>query len=219
MKNDFYVYIHKRQSDGIVFYVGKGRGRRAHYLHERNDHWQKTFKKHGCSVEIVRGGLCEQKAFEVEKELIAKHDSEKLCNKTVGGEGTSGYKFTEDQKKRLSESHKGHVVTEETRIKMSEAKKGRKNPPHVRKLHSERMKGNALGSMRKITPELIEKLRNANKGEKSRIADKNVYSFKHLDGRFFQGTRYELKEKYGDCVRALFYTKPNKSVYGWSLES
>ena len=81
------------------------------------------------------------------------------------------------------------------------------------------MKGNALGSMRKITPELIEKLRNANKGEKSRIADKNVYSFKHLDGRFFQGTRYELKEKYGDCVRALFYTKPNKSVYGWSLES
>ena len=103
------------------------------------------------------------------------------------------------------------MVTEEVRIKMSEAKKGRKNPPHVRKLHSERMKGNTLGSRRKITPELREKLRDANKGENSYIADKNIYSFKHADGRFFQGTRYELKEKYGDCVRALFYTKPNKS--------
>ena len=46
MKNDFYVYIHKRQSDGIVFYVGKGRGKRAYYFHERNDHW----KKHSRSM-------------------------------------------------------------------------------------------------------------------------------------------------------------------------
>ena len=219
MKNDFYVYIHKRQSDGIVFYVGKGRGKRAYYFHERNDHWKKTLKKHGCNVEIVERRLSECEAFKLEKILIAKFQSEKLCNKTNGGEGTSGYKFTEDQKKRLSESHKGYVVTEEVRIKMSEAKKGRKNPPHVRKLHSERMKGNTLGSRRKITPELREKLRDANKGENSYIADKNIYSFKHADGRFFQGTRYELKEKYGDCVRALFYTKPNKSIYGWSLES
>ena len=219
MKNDFYVYIHKRQSDGIVFYVGKGRGKRAYYFHERNDHWKKTLKKHGCNVEIVERRLSECEAFKLEKILIAKFQSEKLCNKTNGGEGISGYKFNEDQKKRLSESHKGHVVTEEVRIKMSEAKKGRKNPPHVRKLHSERMKGNTLGSRRKITPELREKLRDANKGENSYIADKNIYSFKHADGRFFQGTRYELKEKYGDCVRALFYTKPNKSIYGWSLES
>lgn len=219
MKNDFYVYIHKRQSDGIVFYVGKGRGKRAYYFHERNDHWKKTLKKHGCNVEIVERRLSECEAFKLEKILIAKFQSEKLCNKTNGGEGTSGYKFTEDQKKRLSESHKGYVVTEEAKIKISRAHKGRKNPPHVRKLHSERMKGNTLGSRRKTTPELREKLRDANKGENSYIADKNVYSFKHLDGRFFQGTRYELKEKYGDCVRALFYTKPNKSVYGWSLES
>ena len=219
MKNDFYVYIHKRQSDGIVFYVGKGRGKRAYYFHERNDHWKKTLKKHGCNVEIVERRLSECEAFKLEKILIAKFQSEKLCNKTNGGEGISGYKFNEDQKKRMSESHKGHVVTEEVRIKMSEAKKGRKNPPHVRKLHSERMKGNTLGSRRKINPELREKLRDANKGENSYIADKNIYSFKHADGRFFQGTRYELKEKYGDCVRALFYTKPNKSIYGWSLES
>ena len=219
MKNDFYVYTHKRQSDGIVFYVGKGRGKRAYYFHERNDHWKKTLKKHGCNVEIVERRLSECEAFKLEKILIAKFQSEKLCNKTNGGEGISGYKFNEDQKKRMSESHKGHVVTEEVRIKMSEAKKGRKNPPHVRKLHSERMKGNILGSRRKITPELREKLRDANKGENSYIADKNIYSFKHADGRFFQGTRYELKEKYGDCVGALFYTKPNKSIYGWSLES
>ena len=151
--------------------------------------------------------------------MIAKHDSEKLCNKTVGGEGASGYKFTEDQKKRLSESHKGYVVTEEAKIKISRANKGRKNPPHVRKLHSKRMKGNNLGSMRKITPELRKKLSESNKGERSALADQNIYSFKHKDGRRFKGKRYELKEKYGDCVRALFYTKPNKSVYGWSLES
>lgn len=218
MRNNFYVYLHKRQSDGIVFYVGKGRGKRAYYFHERNDHWHKTFNKHGCDVEIAKSGLSECEAFDLERVLITKFKSEKLCNKTDGGEGLSGYRFTEAQKNRLSESHKGYIPTEETRAKMSEANKGRKNPPHVRVMISERMKGNDFGRLRAITPELRAKLRDANKGEKSYIADKNVYRFKHVDGKVFQGTRYELKEKYGDCVRALFYTKPNKSVYGWSLE-
>lgn len=216
---NFYVYLHRRETDNVVFYVGKGIGRRAYYFSERNDHWTKTFKKHGCKVEIFAKGLTEKQAFDIESEQIKIHRSKKLCNKTDGGEGVSGYRFTEEQKKRMSESHKGIKPSDASKEKISKKLRGRKNPSHVRKLHSERMKGNTLGSMRKITPELREKLRDANKGEKSRVADKNIYSFRHVDGRFFQGTRYELKEKYGDCVRALFYTKPNKSVYGWSLES
>lgn len=219
MTKDFYVYLHRRKTDNIVFYVGKGRGRRAHYLIERNDHWTKTFKKHGCIVEIVHENISEQDAFDIEKKLIEQYKTDKLCNKTDGGEGISGYKFTESQKKNLSESHKSHAVTDDVKKRISQSLKGRVNPPHVRAFHRERMKGNTIGALRVITAELRAKLREANKGEKSHTADKTVYKFKHKDGRLFEGTRYELKEKHGDCVRALFYTKPNKSVYGWSLVS
>lgn len=219
MKNDFYVYLHRRKSDNIVFYVGKGSGRRAWYFHERNTHWTNTFKKHGCVVEIIKENLSEQDAFELEKQLVAEYAGKKLCNKTDGGEGVSGYRFTKEQIKRLSESHKGLIISEESKRKMSESKKGRVNPPHVREFHRKRMIGNKIGSLRKITPELKAKLSDANKGANNHNADKNVYAFVHKDGRVFKGTRYELKDNYGDCVRALFYTKPNKSVYGWSLKS
>lgn len=214
----FYVYLHRRETDNVVFYVGKGIGRRAYYFSERNDHWTKTFKKHGCTVEIFAKGLTEKQAFDIESEQIKIHRSKKLCNKTDGGEGVSGYRFTKEQIKRLSESHKGKVVSEESRRKISESKKGRVNPPHVRELHRRRMIGNKIGSLRKITPELRTHLSEANKGANSHIADKNIYTFAHKDGRVFKGTRYELKDNYGDCVRALFYTKPNKSIYGWSLK-
>lgn len=214
----FYVYLHRRETDNVVFYVGKGRGRRAYYFWERNDHWTKTFKKHGCKVEIFARGLTEKQAFDIESEQIKIHRSEKLCNKTDGGEGASGYRFTEEQKKRLSESHKGIKPSDASKEKISKKLMGRKNPPHVREMHRERMQGNRIGSLRKITPELREKLRIASKGPNNVNADHTIYKFSHKDGRTFIGTRYQLKDKYGDCVRALFYTKPNKSVYGWRLE-
>lgn len=35
-KNNFYVYIHVKPHNGEIFYVGKGKGKRAYYKHSRN---------------------------------------------------------------------------------------------------------------------------------------------------------------------------------------
>lgn len=51
-------------------------------------------------------------------------------------------------------------------------------------------------------------------------ADTTVYTFEHVSGELFTGTRYELCEKYSINLAhfgKLFYKKPIKQVNGWSL--
>lgn len=103
-ENIFYVYLHRRKTDNQVFYVGKGNGRRAFNIYGRSDKWNKTFKKHGLSVEIIFERLSEEDAFTLEKSTISKLISEGhiLVNLTEGGDGISGYRHSEDVKHKQS---------------------------------------------------------------------------------------------------------------------
>jgi hypothetical protein len=112
---DFYVYVHRRASDGRVFYVGKGHGNRA-WSTARNKHWHRVAKKHGLKVEIFQDGLQEWYAFELEMGLIALYGRENLCNMTDGGEGTSGFKHCEETRLAQSTALKGKPRSEETRL-------------------------------------------------------------------------------------------------------
>jgi hypothetical protein len=47
-----------------------------------------------------------------------------LTNLTDGGEGVSGFKFSDESRKKLSESQRGRITSEETKQKLSEAFKG-----------------------------------------------------------------------------------------------
>ena len=51
---DFYVYVHKKKTNGEVFYVGKGSGKRAWSAFGRNSLWKRTADKYGWLVEIVQ---------------------------------------------------------------------------------------------------------------------------------------------------------------------
>ena len=98
--------MHRRATDNKVFYVGKGKGKRANWVYERNPRWTRTYKKHGLVVEIVFDGLSEQEAFELEIQTIAEmryHFGDTLCNMTDGGDGASGYKATDEARKIKSE--------------------------------------------------------------------------------------------------------------------
>lgn len=66
----FYIYQHRRNDTGEVFYVGKGQGRRAHYKHSRGKHWHSIVNKAGFTVEIIEDKLFEGVAFEKEVCLI-----------------------------------------------------------------------------------------------------------------------------------------------------
>ena len=50
-----------------------------------------------------------------------------------------------------------------------------------------------------------------------RTACKEVYKFKHSDGTCFEGTRVELKLKFGVDVEPLFSKRKRITVKGWSL--
>jgi hypothetical protein len=100
----FYTYLHRRKSDGLIFYIGKGRGDRATWPHGRSQYWSRVVKKHGFFAEICAKWPSEKEAFEHEKFLIwcFKDMGHKLVNMTEGGDGPSGYVHTEETKKLLS---------------------------------------------------------------------------------------------------------------------
>jgi hypothetical protein len=146
---DFYVYLHRKASNGEVFYVGKGKNRRAWSMNGRTEYWHRVVNKHGLVVEIVLFGLQEWYAFELETDLIALYGRKDLgegclINMADGGEGASGTRrsvetrtrmskakkgvvFSDEHRKNLSNANTGKVLSESTKSKMSAYRKGR---PH-----------------------------------------------------------------------------------------
>ena len=98
----FYVYVHKKKTDGTIFYVGKGKGRRAYQMSNRSMYWDNVSKKHGVDVEITHIGLTESQSFYIEKKMIQKIGRENLVNLTPGGEGNSDPWKEETRSKRVA---------------------------------------------------------------------------------------------------------------------
>lgn len=130
MTNFFYIYQHRRNDSGEVFYVGKGtytkkhKYERAHTSDSRNPHWKRIANKHGYTVEIISHFDIEQDAFTLEKEMIARYgrriDGGSLCNMTLGGDG-----------------HSGHSPSDATREKLRELVADGKHPNFGKKLSAE----------------------------------------------------------------------------------
>ena len=67
----YYVYVHRKMTNGEIFYVGKGKGIRGWRPYSRNIIWKNKAEKHGVYVEIVMDNLTEELALELEREFIA----------------------------------------------------------------------------------------------------------------------------------------------------
>ena len=48
----YYLYVHRKATDGSIFYVGKGKGDRWRSTNRTNKHWQNTATKYGAIVDI-----------------------------------------------------------------------------------------------------------------------------------------------------------------------
>jgi len=108
----FYTYAHYKPQGGI-FYIGKGTYKRAHAMDGRNPHWQNVVNKYGKpNVELLASWNTEEEALDHERLLIScfRDMGVEIVNKSDGGEGTSGYKFTPEQKENLRKAHIGQVA-------------------------------------------------------------------------------------------------------------
>jgi hypothetical protein len=151
--NNFYVYEHWRLDRDECFYVGKGSGRRAYSMDKRNRHHKAICNKlsrenSAFEVRIVSCGLSEEEAFTLEKERIQfwKSTGVDLCNMTLGGEGTSGFRHTDKTKKIFS-------------IKRKNAKRDPvKNKERMVKKLKEVHNGNTYRLGKKHTKDVKEKL-------------------------------------------------------------
>lgn len=242
--NNFYVYVHYRESDSLPFYVGKGKGNRAYQFSGRNEYWNRTYKKHGARVEIVFENLTEDESFQLEIDTILefKYFGFPLTNMTNGGEGTSGHKQSEETIKLRVSKTTGQKRTKETRDKISKANRGKKRSEEVSAKLSAARKGV------KRDPLVVEKIANSNRGKKrnqefrdliSEIAkqnaiktnlsertrernmDKTIYRFQHPDFGIFIGTRYDFCIKYNIkqvTLNNFFNRDHQKTVKGWTIE-
>lgn len=100
-QKQFYVYEWFRVSDGHVFYVGKGKGDRARQRArtKRNSYFFRYVNKYECDYRILKDGLTEQEAYDLEDETCQarKKNGEAECNIgdtscRTGGPGLAGEK-------------------------------------------------------------------------------------------------------------------------------
>ena len=126
---EYYVYAYLRE-DGVPYYIGKGKERRAWEQHRSNGkgvHTPKDYKR----IVLLHEDLIESEAFNLEIELIEKYGRQDLGtgvlkNRTSGGEGSSSTSPETNWKK--GSSRRGKSFSEDARKKISEANKNRDYP-------------------------------------------------------------------------------------------
>lgn len=141
----FYIYAFY-EPDGTCFYIGKGIGDRHRRNDRRNDHFKHIVAKHNGNVEkkFLAEGLSQEDAFALEIKLI--RELKPRANKTMGGEGVTGYTHTQDAldktgaaqkalwadplyKEKMRQAHRGKKLTDEQKEHLGNMHRGMTRPP------------------------------------------------------------------------------------------
>lgn len=142
MANEKYCVYKHTCPNGKVYIGITMQGIKRRWGNGHNYSRQKLFnsaiKKYGwdnIKHEVLFENLDETNAKEIEKRLIQEYksfDSKYGYNISLGGEGTYGYKISEEQRRKLSISHKGKTPPNKG-VPMSEEQKKKIKATRIKK--------------------------------------------------------------------------------------
>lgn len=128
----YYTYCYLRE-DGTPYYIGKGSGKRIECSQGRPC----SRPKNPSRVIKLKWNLTEEEAFRHETYMIfifgRKIDGGILHNKTLGGEGVSGWKHREETREGFRKRGNIHLRTPEVRAKAAASRRGIKHTEEARK--------------------------------------------------------------------------------------
>lgn len=181
----YYLYRHIRLDKNEPFYIGIGTKSeqdlkygyygRASAKHVDNNIWLKIVAKTEWKWEILLESedrkFIEQKEIEFISIYGRKCDNKgSLSNLTLGGESNLGYKFTDEQQKKISDAQRGEPgrrlgakLTPEQRARFSEIQKEVANRPDRIEYRRQLAKGNSYHLGHKHSEESKRKMSNAAK--------------------------------------------------------
>ncbi len=188
MEKKYYIYAHINPVKNEIFYIGKGKDKRATLKDGRSKFWKNIVNKYGYNIEILEDNLSEGVAFEREIyhiNRIGRRDLGlgTLVNLTDGGEGRSGCIISEETRKKISENNArgflGKKHSEENKKMMGVQNIGNtyasgERSDEFKKECSNRMKGKASPMKDKKHSEMTK-----NKMSKSKIGQGNKTVYKY----------------------------------------
>jgi len=194
-KNCAFVYVHLEADTGNPFYVGIGvnENRPWNKTHRTNKH-KNRINKHGMRVEIITQKISWENAklWEICWIKNLRDGGFNLVNLTDGGDGTTGY-----------------VRTEEERLKIKEVN----NRPEIKKIHRENMLGDKNPMKNPDTAEIVaQKNRGRKRSQKFRedasarrtgvpLKEETIQNMKKGQKLRWQSKTNEEKKIYGDKIK------------------
>ena len=196
---NYFTYLYKDPKSGVYRYVGQGKDDRAfvHKSNRRNSQISSLLKKRimeGYDVQpFLIQATSEQDAKEMEClliEMIGREDLGlgPLFNHTNGGDGTSGYKHTDNSKSIISSASKSNWQDGSYRKKVSDGVKKTNSDPTKRHLFTRFAGCNH-------TQISIEKIRNSKLGKPLSLSHRKSISKKLTGTHLSEDRKLNLSKK------------------------
>lgn len=106
--SEYYIYEYIRLDTNEPFYIGKGKDSRWKDPNMRSKHFTNICNKVPVAVVMLHENLTNKEALEIECWYIWQYrdiQGYNLINETDGGEGTSGYRWTDEQRQNKSKEN------------------------------------------------------------------------------------------------------------------